>query len=809
MQTTDSQELFEVFQKIFRRKKWFILLFVVAILIPVFIYNETASPVYEASTMLVFEEFANPVEGYDYNVSREVFFSNQLVEIKSYSFALDIIQSLPGEIVDKFNLPDSDSEEKSVNTLDYLVSKVQTNITAFPVKESNIIEISFQYAKPDVCQAVANAAAAVLQKRNYEVKREGVGGVRKFIEGQLSRYKVQLDTSETLLKDFKEKNNITSVDREAEEVMRRLTEAEVLYNSVKTEIGSAQNRLKALREKLANQKTDLVPSITDIGSSWAQKLRQKLVELNLQYMNLKVQGYPEDHPKMADLKENISRIQKDLTDKASEIAQNNESSLDPLVQMEKFVNESIALQIELESQKAREKALKSIMESYNAQLGTLPDKEFELAKHTRERDVNRKIYTTLLEKLEEAKIVEAEQINPIRVIDKAQLPAEPISPRKRLNLAIGFLLGLTLSVLIAFIIEVKNDKIISADEVEKLTQWPVIAMIPKMGAFSKGKFKKTNYGNNSNGNVNERTYRALFSSLEPNTAIAEAYRMLRTNLQFSGLGREYKSLLVTSLAPGDGKTTTITNLAITFAAFGDRTLIMDSDLRIPVMHKFFGLEREMGITDLLEALSELDEKIAQPKPKEPEVAKTSRRRGRKNSKAKEISLDESNHAGEPKETGGGEASEQPGITNPSGNGLPQPSEGKKFTDIREIFEEAIKGTGIPNLSFVSSGRKLPHPEGMISTRPMPLILQRFNNRFNTILVDSAPLLLVNDTLMLAGIVDAVLIVVDVDKYDKELLLNAKKVLSNSKAQVVGVVLNNFEVQGSYKTYYSNYYTEKV
>jgi tyrosine-protein kinase Etk/Wzc len=805
MHSADSQEIFEVFQKIIKKRKWIILASILAVLIPIMIYNETASPVYEGKTMIVFEEFNNPVDSYDYNFSRDIFFSNQLVEIKSYSFAIDIVKSLPLEIIDKFNSTDSVESEKS--GFEDIVDKVQKNIAAFPVKGSNIIEISFQSSKPVVCKEVATAAANVLQKRNYEIKKEGVGGVREFIEGQMTRYKEQLDVSGTELKNFKEKNNITSVDREAEEIMRRLTDAEVLYNQVKTDIGSTKNRLAALENKLAQQKSDLVPNITNIGSSWAQKLREKLVELNLQYMNLKVQGYPEDHPKMIDLKDDMDRIQNDLMERASKIAQ-NESALDPLAQMEKYVGELITLQIELEALQAREEALESIMRNYNQSLGTLPDKEFELAKLTRERDVSQKIYTMLLEKLEEARIAESEQINPIRVIDKAQLPVDPISPRKKLNLAIGFLLGLIMGVAIAFVIELKNDTIKSVNEVERLTQWPVLAMIPNMNTFSRGKFKKAVYSGGDKNNGNERSYRALFSSLEPNTPIAEAYRMLRTNLQFAGLGREYKALLVTSLAPGDGKTTTITNLAITFAAFGDKTLIVDADLRIPVMHTFFGLERESGVTDLLEALGELDSIMANPRSKEVTTNETFRQDVQEKLNINVTALENNNQR---REEDSDLASDGTESMQSSQALVPEESSGnhKKHIDIRGIFEKAIKTTGIQNLNFVTSGRKLQQPEGLISTRPMPLILQKFKNRFNTILVDSAPLLLVNDTLMFAGIVDAVVLVIDSNNCSKEMLLKAKKQLSNSKANVVGIVMNNFEVEGNYKKYYSSYYSEKA
>lgn len=811
MQATDSQEIFDALHNIFRKKKRLILGTIMAVLVPILIYNETASPIYEANTMLVSEEFDNLVPGYDYDVSREIRFSNQLVEIQSYSFAQDIVRVLPPEILDKFQVPDSTMSEEE--RMDYIVFKIQKSISAFPVRGSNVVRISFQYKNPLVCKTVANAAAEVIQKRKSEIKQEGVAGLRAFIEGQLQRYKSRLDSSETAMRSFKEQNRITStIDREAQEIMRRLTEAEVLYNAVKTDQGSAQNRLYALQNKLAEQKSTLIPSVTDLGSSWALKLKERLVELNLQYMNLKVQGYAENHPKMVDLKTKMDQVRNDLSEKASKLAQ-SETSLDPLAQMEKFVQESVNLQIELESLKAREKALKSIIDGYNAKLGTFPTKEFALARLNREEEVNRKIYNMLKEKLEEARINEAEQYNTIRIIDKAQLPEFPISPRKKLNLAIGVLLGLILGITIAFVIEMRNNIVKSPSEIERLTQWPVIAMIPNIQDYAKGKFRRASAGGNENSDT-ERTYRALFSSLEPNTPIAESYRMLRTNLQFNGLGRDYKTLLVTSIAPGDGKTTTLSNLAVAFAGFGNKTLILDADLRIPVLHKFFGLEREMGVSDLLEALDDLDNMMSQSKNREGDTNRVFRQEVEEKLKVNIAAL-EDNHS-IPEESVAGPAPET-SLLPEGNNGAPETGEpgevalpvgNKTLKGVRDIFNEAIKTTGVPNLSFVSSGRKMQNPEGMISTRPMPVILQRFKHRFNTILIDSAPLLLVNDTLLLAGIVDAVLIVLDANKCDREMLLKAKKMMQSSKANVVGVVLNNYEVHGSYKNYYTSYYSEK-
>ena len=766
MQGNDSQEIFSLLLRIVKRRKWLILASLLALMTPIVIYNEITPPVYEASTMLVFEEFSNPVDNFDYEVSKEVFFNNQIEEIKSYSFNKDILLSLPKDVVQRLGMPEEGST--LFDTTEYRVLKIQKALSATPIKGSNIVRIGYQSKDKELCKFIANAAADALKNRNAELKREGVGGVRRYIEEQVQQYKSQLDESEMALREFKEANNITSVDQEGEELQRRLTEAEISYNSVRTQRGALEKRLSGLNEQLASQKEDLVPAITDIGSPWAQRLRERLIDLNTQYMELKAQGYPDDHPKMRDLSSNINKVKTELKEKALKIAQ-GEVGANPITQIEKLIEETISLQIELESLKAQERELNSFIQGYQTQLGTLPTKEFTLAKLNRDRDVSRKIYLMLLERLEEAKISEADQNQNIRIIDRAQIPKEPISPQKKLNLAVGILLGLMVGGALAFFLEMRNTTVDTPEDVERIAKVSVIGTIPNINTFSKGKFKQNTLFQNERDQKNERIYRALISNLEPNTVIAESYRMLRSNLQFLGVGKQYKTVLATSLGPGDGKTTTLSNLAISFAAFGHKTLLIDADLRIPQIHNFFGMERERGVTDLLQSLNELDEFVANP-----------------------VHRHESSSNGS------------------TGNSIDalkrknQQTQEEKLFDLQALFQDANRTTGIKNLNFMPSGKKMDYPKEFVSTGPMPIILQKFQHRFNVILVDSAPLLLVDDTLMMSSIVDAVILVVHPNKYDHEMLLKAKKMLEQANANLIGLVFNNLEVQGQYKKYYSEY-----
>ena len=206
-------------------------------------------------------------------------------------------------------------------------------------------------------------------------------------------------------------------------------------------------------------------------------------------------------------------------------------------------------------------------------------------------------YILLTQKLEETKIAEAGQRETIRVVDPAIEPEYPISPRKRLNLLLGAIVGLGLGIGLTFLMEFFDDSIKNPDELERMG-FPILAIIPEISSDEIPKQKVSVNGNNEvvEGQAIESR---LITHFDPKSPISEAYRTLRTNIQFQNLRNSETTLLVTSSAPKEGKSTTLANLAITMAQMGSRTLLVDTDLRRPVIHSIFNLKKDKGITNFL------------------------------------------------------------------------------------------------------------------------------------------------------------------------------------------------------------------
>ena len=202
-------------------------------------------------------------------------------------------------------------------------------------------------------------------------------------------------------------------------------------------------------------------------------------------------------------------------------------------------------------------------------------------------------YATLLS------YVSAGAANLLTVIEPAEAPADPISPRPLLNLLLAALLGLLIAGGIALTAQYLNDSVGNAEEVEAVSGFSTIGTIGQMKSLN-----------------DPRGFYELTASLHPRSAITEAYRTLRTNLEFASVDTPVRSLLVCSAKDGEGKTVTATNLAIVYAQAGRRVLLVDADLRKPQVHLAFDLANKVGLTTLLVVdgvrISDIAHATAQP-----------------------------------------------------------------------------------------------------------------------------------------------------------------------------------------------------
>jgi uncharacterized protein involved in exopolysaccharide biosynthesis len=458
-----------------RRRKWMIMVCFLGTLLPMVLLLQILPPVYEAVATIIYEEPKDTMIALDmgqafYNKSGLI---NLTELLKSRSLAIEVARTLPEEVIRTFRLPDP----RPANFVQekYIAGKLQENLTILPVRGSDIVKINMQAHDPLAAQVIANTYVARITDWNLRKKRAEISSVREFVEKQLLIFQDKLNTAEGALQQFKEKNRMISLSDASTEMLKRLTQTEALYDQTKTERQAMEHRYWYIEQK----KRKLAPSLTTAGSPKAQQRRQELLDLEMQYAARQSNGTAAEHGELPALQQKIGQVKEELVQEVLKQSQ-REGLIDPLAQIRSLVQESVTLEVDLATAKAREQALKKTVGDYEELLGRLPNQELALARLIRARDVDEKIYSLLRQRHEEIGIAEAGKIGDIHLIDGAVRPVEPIKPERRKLLAGGCFLGLALGLGLLFVLESLDNSLKSQEDVEKFLALPVLAAIPAL-----------------------------------------------------------------------------------------------------------------------------------------------------------------------------------------------------------------------------------------------------------------------------------------------------------------------------------------
>lgn len=444
-------------------------------------------------------------------------------------------------------------------------------------REVMVVNINYQHTDPVLAAAVPNAAALHFIRHKSGVESEEARGLVEFLRGQVAGYEEQLRTAEADLRAFRETARVVAPKEEASEQVKQLAMRTAERDAKRAERDALAGLLQRVAATPAEAGRSPYRQLASFPVFLANRLVQDLVAAITNLENRRTElliQRTESHPEVVGIDERIAQLEEQLYRTARGY---------------------------LESLNTELTSIDAELSRFGSQLSTIPARELEFARRLREQELLEELYTLLQTRLKEAEIADAVEPTNIRVLDTALVPLRPVSPSPLKNLFLAGAFGLLLGVGLAMGLEALDTKVRTEDEAASLSGGvPVLGTIPRIrlkGAAANGR--------NGDGAMASR----LVTQRDPRSPVSEAYRALRTNLTFAAIDGVPQVLVVTSAMPGDGKSTSAANLAVTLAQQGSPTLLIDADLRKGLLHHMLGAQKEPGLTHVLLGHATVDDAV--------------------------------------------------------------------------------------------------------------------------------------------------------------------------------------------------------
>ena len=442
-------------------------------------------------------------------------------------------------------------------------------------KETRLIDISYQHGDPATAARITNAVADTFVRANLEKKNETNTSTSEFLSRRVAELQTQIRTDEEKLVSYAKSNQILSLDASQNTVVERLA-------GLNKQLLEAENdRKMAEAEYNAAKAPGAAGALAEANGKDIADTESKLSDLKQKRAQLAVDA-TDEAPEIKEIDHQIAELQKHLT----ETRARNTSTL--LTNLETRYRQTLA----------REEALRKSFNQQKSETVTQNEAAINYRILQQEIETNKGLLDSLLQRSKENDVVLAGRPNNISIVDYAITPDYPVGPARMRSVMLAFVLALALGVGLALFLEYLDDTIHSTDDVEKFLRLPALAVIPAMGGVSGRRLFSSATAlqkrNGSNGGNPE-----LLLKVNGRSALAESYRQLRTSVLLSTAGRAPKTLLITSSLPGEGKTTTAVNTAISLAQTGASVLIIDADMRRPRLRSIFDLPEREGLSSIL------------------------------------------------------------------------------------------------------------------------------------------------------------------------------------------------------------------
>lgn len=577
---------------VLRKHQWMILTFLLLVVSIVTIATFRMKPLYVASARVEVDPESNPLPFQNENelgdyIDLDNYIDTQTKIIESQTLAMVTIRSMDLPRYPEFGgnpkaLVNAGPNEKEPAILGDFLSRLAVS----RVPNSRLVEVQFAAQDPKLAAEVVNAHLQNYKEENFKSRYDATMQASDFLSSELEELRKKMEKSDAAEVAYEQQNQIWMIDASQNTTTQKLSLLSNALTSVQTELAE-----KEAAYDLAH--TENGGTVAAQSDQRVQGLMKDKEGLDEQYAEALAQFGP-NWPKVQVLKAQDEALSAEL----------NTSKADALHVIDNQYHQIEAREALLERDLNRQEILANNM---NQKLV-----EYNLLKHDAES--NKELYDGLLEKLKEAGITAGLRSSNIRIVDPALVPSAPSEPRKTRNIMLAFLVGLVGGIGLAFLREYLDNTIKSPGDVQSLAGLPCLAVVPSF-AGRNGNRSLAKFSKSSAGGATVDTRVELVSLQQPKSLVSEAFRALRTSLLLSQADHPPQVILVTSALPREGKTTSAANLAITLAQLGDRTLLLDSDLRKPGIRRALNLPNghghDVGLSSYLAGVAPLRDIIVQ------------------------------------------------------------------------------------------------------------------------------------------------------------------------------------------------------
>jgi succinoglycan biosynthesis transport protein ExoP len=588
---------------ILRKHQWLILSFMLAVVTIVAIATFRMRPVYVATTRIEMDrENSNilPFQGadsYDFVLDQDNYIETQSKILTSETLALQTIRNGGLSARPEFSSPGGPSEAVAIGSLANQkrppeLGEFLGSLSVKRVPNSRLMDVSFESTDPQLAARIVNAHIATYIEQNFRSRYEATTRATTWLADQLSELKVRVQKAEDARIAYERQNQIWTLDDKQNITTQRLGDV----NKELTEAQSERMKKESLYQFAKAGNLDAVPQVQ--GNAAVMDLLKKRTETSAQYADALSQ-YGPNFPK-------VQRLQAQLKEADDSIEREKKKILD-------------VLESDYQEVRQREVLLTQRLDQQKAESNQMAEKLVEYNILKREAEANKSLYDGLMTKLKETAISQGLRSSNIRVVDPAMIPSTPARPAKARNIMMAFLIGLVGGIGLALLREYMDNTVKTPDDIETLARLPSLAVVP-LFTDSNGTVKKQRLLQGFATNGHDKRIELVAQHL-PKSQMSEAFRALRTSILLSQAEHPPQVILVTSALPREGKTTAAANLAVTLAQLGDRTVLVDADLRKPGVGRLLNMAggKHAGLSSYLAGVSSLD-LVTVPHPAIPNLA---------------------------------------------------------------------------------------------------------------------------------------------------------------------------------------------